>query len=419
MVSVISKTGKVLMPTSKHGKVKWLLRTGKAVIDKYEPFTIRLTYATTEYTQEVVLGVDAGSIHVGVSVVNVAENKELYSEEAILRTDIQDLLSDKRQNRRARRNNLRYRKPRFNNRKKPEGWLAPSIEHKIESHLKIIRNIMQSFPVSKIVIETASFDLQKILNDNISGKEYQEGDMRGFWNTREYVMFRDNHTCQCCHGKSKDKILNVHHIESRKTGGNSPANLITLCETCHSKYHKNLLDIKFGKRSKSLRHETHMGIMRWAIYNRLKEECEKLGIKVEFTYGYITKNTRITAGLLKSHRVDARCITRYPTAKPVSEYNFSKFVRKCNRSLHKVNLLKGGVKKANKAPYLVHGFRLFDKVEYNNQVGFIFGRRASGYFDIRDLEGNSIHKSAKYKDLKILQYSNTKLTEKRRLQESV
>ena len=102
----------------------------------------------------------------------------------------------------------------------------------------MVDDVCKILPVTKIVVETASFDIQKIKNPEISGKEYQQGPQLDFWNVCEYVLFRDGHTCRCCKGKSKDRILNVHHIESRKTGGNSPDNLVTLCETCHKKYHK-------------------------------------------------------------------------------------------------------------------------------------------------------------------------------------
>ena len=90
----------------------------------------------------------------------------------------------------------------------------------------------------------------------------------GFWNVREYVLFRDNHQCQCCKGKSKDNRLNVHHIESRKTGGNSPSNLITLCETCHNDYHQGKIKLNI-KRGKSFRDAAFMGIMRKALLLRL------------------------------------------------------------------------------------------------------------------------------------------------------
>ena len=199
MVYILNKDGQPLMPTSRHGKVKHLLRNKKAKVVKRTPFTIQLLYDTDNYTQPITLGVDAGSKVVGISATT--KNKELYASETQLRNDIVELLSTRRQNRRTRRNRLRYRKPRFNNRSKPKGWLAPSITHKINSHLKLIENAHKILPISKIIIEVASFDIQKIKNPHISGKEYQEGEQLDFWNVREYVLFRDNHTCQHCKGK--------------------------------------------------------------------------------------------------------------------------------------------------------------------------------------------------------------------------
>ena len=175
-------------------------------------------------------------------------------------------------------------------------------------------------------------------------------------------MFRDSHTCQCCKGKSKDKILNVHHIESRKTGGNSPNNLITLCETCHKGYHNGTVKLPTTiKRGMSFRDATFMGIMRWSFYNRLKE----IYLNVSMTYGYITKNIRIENNLPKEHYIDARCISGNPNAEPLGYYFYQKKVRCHNRQIHKVNILKGGKKKLNQASYLVKGFRLFDMVKYD------------------------------------------------------
>lgn len=293
---------------------------------------------------------------------------------------------------------------------KNKGWLAPSIEHKIQTHFKVVEDVHKILPITKIIVETASFDIQKIQNPDIHNEEYQHGEQLGFWNVREYVLFRDNHTCQCCKGKSKDKILNVHHIESRKIGGNSPDNLITLCETCHKGYHNGTVKLpKTIKRGVSFRDATFMGIMRWSFYDRLKE----IYPNVFMTYGYITKNTRIKHNLPKEHYVDARCISGNPNAEPLSYYYYQKKVRCHNRQIHKANILKGGKKKLNQASYIVKGFRLYDKVEYYGQVGFIFGRRSSGYFDIRKLNGEMIHRSASWKKLKLLEPRKSLLTERR------
>ena len=414
MVYVLNRDGQPLMPTNRHGKVKHLLKDGKAKVVKRCPFTIQLAYKSTNYTQPITLGVDAGSKTIGLSASG--ETKEYYAAEVVLRNDIVDLLSTRLQNRRSRRNRkTRYRKARFLNRvkSKNKGWLTPSIEQKIGTHLRTVRDVHTILPITRIVVETASFDLQKIKalengTDVPTGTEYQQGDMLGFWNVREYVFFRDGHTCQCCKGKSKDPILNVHHIESRKTGGNAPNNLITLCETCHKKYHKGLVALNV-KRGNQHQHDTFMGIMRWAFYNRLKDTYKN----VSMTYGYITKNTRIENGLPKEHRIDALCIAGHPKAERMTEWYYQKKVRCHNRQIHKNTIQKGGYRKRNQAPYEVCGFRLFDKVSYNGQKCFIFGRRSSGSFDIRLLDGTKINAGVSYKKLELLEKRKTILTERR------
>ena len=411
MVYVLNIEGKPLMPC-KEAKARKLLKENKAKIYKKEPFTIQLLFICENQTQDITLGVDAGSKHIGLSATT--KEKELYAADVELRNDIVDLLSTRRQNRRTRRNRLRYRKPRFNNRvhSKKNGWLAPSVEQKIQTHFKVVEDIHKLLPITKIVVETASFDIQKIKNPEIHNEEYQQGEQLGFWNVREYVLFRDNHTCQCCKGKSKDKILNVHHIESRKTGGNAPNNLITLCETCHKGYHNGTVELpKTIKRGMSFKDAAFMGIMRWSFYNRLKE----IYPNVFMTYGYITKDTRIKNNLPKDHYIDARCISGNPNAEPLGYYFYQKKVRCHNRQIHKANILKGGKKKLNQASYLVKGFRLFDKVEFEGQVCFIFGRRSSGYFDIRKLNGEVISRSVSWKKLKILETRKSLLMERRAL----
>ena len=410
MVYVISIEGRPLMPC-KEAKARKLLKQNTAKIYKREPFTIQLLFECENQTQDITLGVDAGSKHIGLSATT--NSKELYSADVELRNDIVNLLSTRREARRTRRNRLRYRAPRFNNRirSKNKGWLAPSIEQKIQCHFQVIQDVHSILPITKIIVETASFDIQKIKKPDISGKEYQEGEQLGFWNVREYVLARDQYTCQCCKGKSKDHILNVHHIESRRTGGNAPNNLITLCETCHKGYHIGTVQLPQNiKRGTSFKDAAFMGIMRWALYNRLKE----LYPNVSMTFGYITKSIRIQNNLPKEHYIDARCISGNPNAEPLGYYFYQKKVRCHNRQIHKFNILKGGKKRLNQAPYIVKGFRLFDKVKYNGQECFIFGRRNNGYFDLRKIDGTKINANANYKKISLLQIRKNYITEKRR-----
>lgn len=397
------------MPTERFGKVRRLLKNSLAHVVRRIPFTIQLDYDTTDFTQPITLGIDAGSKHIGVSATTT--EKELYAADVELRNDIVDKLSTRRELRRTRRSRLRHRKPRFDNRvsSKNKGWLAPSVENKVHTHMSVVKNACKILPVSNIVVETASFDMQKIKHTDIQGEEYQQGEQLGFWNVREYVLWRDGHVCQHCHGKSKDPVLNVHHLESRKTGGDAPSNLITLCETCHKAYHRGKFELKI-KRGKPLRDAAFMGIMRWAFYKRLKKEYPN----VSMTFGYITKNTRITNNLPKEHYVDARCISGHPQAKPMGYYFYQKKVRCQNRQIHKANFLKGGRKKLNQAPFLVRGFRLFDLVSYEGISYYVFGRRVSGYFDIRKLDGTKANNgSVSYKKLKLINTQKTILTERR------
>lgn len=410
MVYVINKDGQPLMPTSRHGKVRRLLKSGKAKVLKRCPFTIQLLYDSTNYTQPVSLGIDAGSKHIGVSAAT--KEKILYEADVELRNDIVDLLFTRRQNRRTRRNRkTRYREPRFDNRRRSDGWLAPSIQNKVDTHLKVVENVHKILPITSITVETASFDIQKIKNPDVTGTDYQQGEQLGFWNIREYVLFRDGHKCQCCKGKSKDPVLNVHHIESRKTGGDAPNNLITLCETCHKGYHNGTVTLpKTIRRGMKFNDAAFMGIMRWAFYNRLKESYPE----VHMTYGYITKNIRISNNLPKEHYVDARCISGNPQALPSGEVFFQKKVRCHNRQIYKNTILKGGVRRRNQGGYLVKGFRLFDKVAYGDREYFIFGRRQSGFFDLRNLSGCKVNKgSLSYRKIRFLEARQYYLCERR------
>ena len=409
MVYVLNKQGKPLMPC-KEAKARKLLKQNKAKIAKHEPFTIQLLFDCENQIQEVNLGIDAGSKCIGVSATT--EKQVLYEADVELRNDIVKKLSSRREARRTRRNRLRYRPARFNNRvhSKNKGWLAPSIEQKINTHLQVIRHLYEILPITKLIVETAQFDIQKINNPEISGEEYQQGNQLGFWNVRAYVLFRDNYKCQCCHGKSKDNVLNVHHIESRKTGGNAPNNLIALCGTCHKAYHKGEVELKL-KRGKSYRDAAFMGVMRKTLLLRLKQTYPN----VYETYGYITKNTRIENNLLKEHHIDARCISGNPLVEPLEYYLYQKCVRRQNRKMTKDKFLKGGIKKNNQLIGDVFGFKLFDTVEYQNKQYFVFGKRKSGLLDIRTLDGEKVNNgSISYKKLKRIKHNSTRLTERRR-----
>ena len=369
MVYVLNKQGQPMMPTERHGKVRRMLRDGLAHVVRLVPFTIQLDYSSGMEVQEVSLGIDAGSKHIGVSATT--EKREVLAMQVEERDDVVKLIADRREVRRTRRNRkTRYRAAKFDNRRRKEGWFAPSSENRISAHLRMIKFVCSILPVTNTTIEVAQFDSQKIKDDKIAGIEYQQGEQLGFWNVREYVLARDGHICQHCKGKSKDKVLNVHHIESRKTGGNAPNNLITLCETCHKAYHSGEITLKI-RRDTSLRDAASMSIMRWEVYNRAKNEFNN----VHLTFGYMTKHCRIHNGIAKTHCADALCISGNTVAERLPWFYGIRLIRRHNRSLHLFKPGKGGVRRNNVASHWIGESRLqqYDYVEWNGQKAFISG----------------------------------------------
>ena len=415
MVYVINQNGQPLMPTENHRMVRLLLKNKKAKVVRRTPFTIKLMVKTKEFIQPVTLGVDAGSKKVGLSAST--KTKELFATELLPRNDVVKNLSTRREFRRARRNRkTRYRKARFNNRvhSKHKGWLAPSVEVKIQEHITAINRICKILPIAKVEVETAEFDLQLIKAVEAGlpvpvGEDYQKGEQLGYYNVRQYVFHRDGYTCQHCGAHGDGVKFEVHHLESRKTGGNAPDNLITLCSHCHELVTNGaIIDLNKRKR-KSTRDATFMGIMRKTLMERLRNE---LTIPVFETKGYITKYVRETHKLPKSHMIDALCIAGHPTAKRIDSSYTLKPVRNHNRQLHRASILKGGVRKANQAAKYVKGFRLFDKVLYRNQECFVWGRRTSGSMKLKTLDSAFLKDGVSWKYLKLLERSSNYLIER-------
>ena len=296
-VPVINMRNEPLMPTSPR-RARILLISGKARVISSNPFTIQLLYATGETKQPVTLGIDAGYKHIGFSVVT--EKRELISGEAVMRTDMPKLNVEKSMYRRNRRNRLWYRQPRFMNRRNNrEGWFAPSIAHKLQTHIKLIEKLKKILPVTKTVIEVASFDTQKMKNPEISGIEYQQGELQGY-EIREYLLEKFHRKCVYC-GKT-NVPMEIEHLTPKSRGGsNTVDNLAISCHECNQKKN-NLTAEEFGypkvrKRTLiPLKNSAFMNIVRWKLA-QLTEAA--------YTFGYITKKNRISLGLDKSHANDA------------------------------------------------------------------------------------------------------------------
>jgi hypothetical protein len=407
LVYVISMREKPLMPTGNR-KARKLLSMGKAKVKYLTPFTIQLTYVTGETVQPVVASIDPGYEHVGVCVITA--NEELYSAEVTLRTDIVKLLSEKRMYRGGRRGRKVWnRVGKSLKDTKPKGWLPPSMQHRLDSHVRIVDDLAKILPVSEVRIEVGSFDIQKLKNPDINGTDYQHGNTYGFANVREYVFWRDDYTCQnpkCNKSpfRNKNVFLQTHHIISRQIGGDRPDNLITLCKKCHDKYHEGKLDITFEIKQ-GYKAPTFMSIFR----KRLPELLGNKGYDVVETFGYITKLKREELELEKSHLNDAFIIAGGNGQVRNKNTYYIKQVRRQNRKLHKGS--RSHIK--NTAPRYIQGFQRWDKIRYNGKECFINGRRQTGYFNLITLDGTKVHASAKASELRLLESAKTMLIERR------
>jgi len=402
-VYVINRDGQPLMPC-KPAKASHLLKEGKAKVVRRTPFTIQLQWDCETGTQPVTAGMDTGSKMVGCAAT--ANGQVVYQSEVQLRTDVSKKMkkrSSYRRNRRGRK--CRYRPARWLNQAsmKKEGGLAPSIRSKVESHYREKNFIESILPVSSWILELASFDIHKITNPEVSGVGYQDGNQKGYYNVKAYILNRDGYKCQHCKGKSKDKKLHVHHIIWKSKGGSDePKNLITLCSECHSELHDGKFELK-GKRSKT-KHATEIGIV--------KSQLKKSSWEFEETFGYITKWKREQVlRLSKSHVNDAVAIC----------CGEGEFVTPRNNTYFKRHVAAGDYRQTMgrhsqmRIPTgKLFGIRKFDLISTSRGIGFVKAKRSRGFFIISDLGGNVIHANANVKkDCRRLVARTTTLIEER------
>ena len=384
MVYVLNFNGTPLMPCSE-AKARHLLKDGKAIVAKRCPFTIKLLWQCESNVQEIVAGMDTGSKIVGVACQS--NGKVLYKAEMQLRQDVSDKMKQRRMYRRNRRGRkTRYRKARWMNRAsmRRKGRIAPSIESKIVAHLREKRFVESILPVSRWVVELASFDIHKIVNPDVTGKCYQEGNQKGFYNVKAFVLHRDEYTCQKC--KTKKGKLQVHHIIFRCHGGtDTPENLITLCASCHDALHRGAFSLK-ARKSKT-KHATEVGLV--------KAQLEKRFGEFEPMFGYETKFVREQLlGLPKEHYNDAIAICC--EGAEIKENTVKILFRKC--------VSKGDYRQTNgsrsekRIPTgKLFGLRKYDKVKTPFGIGFVKGKRSSGYFAIANIKDEVLSASCNVK----------------------
>ena len=382
-VFVLSVTGKPLMPTTPRRARLWLTAK-RACVVRREPFTIQLRFDTTDYTQPVTVGVDTGSQTVGMAAIGNGE--VLYQAEVHLRTDISLKLTQRRQYRRTRRSRkTRYRAVRWANRRRPSGWLPPSLRSKAEATLKAVHFVARLLPVSQINVEIGSFDTQKMQNPDIQSIEYQQGRLQGYL-VREYVLSKWSRRCSYC--GASNLPLQLEHIVPRSRGGsNRTSNLTLACEPCNVRKGNQTAE-EFGypeiqaQAKAPLKDAAHVSSIKTAVVNQLAQQFGP--VQVAVTYGYETKYKRIQVlGLPKSHTNDAAAIACEIGAivKPSSVVFQIRCVPRGSYQLF------NGKRSEHKvwAPHKVKGWKLYELVEAKGRIGYIGGRRLKGSFVIKDL----------------------------------
>lgn len=405
-VYVLSKTNKPLMPTSP-ARARHLLRAGEARVARLVPFTIRLTVETPEAVQPVYAGQDPGLTQ-GVAAVR-EDGKVLFRAEVRCRPDISENLAERRMYRRSRRNRkTRYRKARYLNRRKPDGWVAPSIRQLKHEHDKLRRLVESILPVTGWAVELNKFDFQKMENPDIQGIQYQCGPQRGYFDVREYVLERDGYACVLCGSTSNRKLYRFRGRSDR------PKNLVTLCGECHRKAVSD--GIPFAVLVENYRWAARVNVMR-ALW--------KPAAGTAFVTAEQVNASREALGLTKTHAGDALAavhaaygITPQPGGVPVY---LGRYVRQKNRQLHRANPGKGGIRQpANANRYLVNRsgvrFRKYDLVVYRSKTGrvvkgYINTLFSRGAVRITDYSGKELYAGASINRLKKLQNTDTLIWE--------
>lgn len=383
---VLNKNGDPLMPCSPV-KARKLLKNNKAKVVSCLPFTIKLFHGCSGYKQQTTLKIDTGSKIIGCAVVG--NGKTLYASEVKTRQDIRKKMSQRAIFRRNRRNRkTRYRKARFENRKRNSGWLTPTLRSKVQTHLKEICFVKSILPITKTIIEIANFDIHKLTNPNVKGKEYQEGRKKNFYNTKAFILSRDKYICQKCKSCKDGLKLNIHHIIFRSNGGtDSPDNLITLCESCHNQIHKYKNPEKESlKLQKKIVTKTIDAVQVSTIGSFLRKNLE-----FQETFGYETKYNREVLELPKAHFVDAICVG----------LGEGEVIKMPSCVFKKVSIACGDYQQTESQPNKtgkrsalprkkIFGFNRFDKVKYFKTTSFIKGRMSTGYAILIDINGNKL-----------------------------
>lgn len=338
LIYILDASGRSLMPTTRIGHIRRLLNRGKARIATKVPFTVQLKYETAGITQPLHGGTDPGRTNIGESTVD-DDGRVLYKAHVETRNrEVPKLMTERKQHRQASRRGERLRRKRraakcgtttefpegrmipgckepvmmkdiintearFSNRKRPEGWITPTVRQLVQTHLNMVRKVCRILPVTDWTIETNRFAFMKMDDGSIKGVDFQNGRLKTYKNSHEYIYSMQDGKCGCC----GNPIEHYHHLVPRSKGGSdTPENLMGLCNSCHDKVHKGELSLeKIGLHKKY----AALSVLNQAMPYIVNGLIEMFGEEnVHFCEGYETKLVRESFCIGKDHPEDAVCI---------------------------------------------------------------------------------------------------------------
>lgn len=343
-VYVVSQNGRPLMPSYRYAHIRILLKEGKAKVVKTKPFTIKLLYETTEYTQPLYGGTDPGRTNIGNAVLN-QDGDPVYADHVETRNkQVPDLMKERAAHRSASRRGERLRRQRraikngtitfpiekerllpgcekpivnkfiinsearFSNRKRSPGWLTPTARQLVQTTLNMVKKILTILPVIDWTLEINRFAFMLMEDGSVRGVDFQNGRMKNFEAVNSYIYAMQDGKCPVC----RKPIEHYHHIVPRSQGGsNRPDNIIGICADCHEKIHtkKDPEVLTAIKKAGEKKKYSALSVLNQAIPYIYQELAEIFGEEhVHICYGWQTKGLYTRIGFPKTHNADAVCI---------------------------------------------------------------------------------------------------------------
>jgi 5-methylcytosine-specific restriction endonuclease McrA len=408
-VFVLGSDRRPLMPCSEK-RARLLLERGRAAVIRRYPFTIILNDRSQDdcELQTIEIKLDPGSKVTGIAVVRERSAVLFLAELTHCGRQISEKLTARAAFRRRRRGNLRYRPARFDNRTKPDGWLAPSLRHRVETTASWVARLRRLAPVTGIAMELVRFNMQTLENPEIEGAEYQRGTLYGF-ELRQYLLAKWSHACAYC-GET-GVPLNLDHIVPRARGGsNRVSNLACACILCNEakgarpveEFLAGRLDVLARVKAaakRPLKDAAAVNSTRWALFEALRAT----GLPVEAASGGRTKWNRTRLGVPKTHALDAACVGE---VEALTGWEVPSLAIKCTgrgsyqrTRLDAYGFPRGYLTRSKR----IRGFQTGDMVRAavptGKKAGVHTGRvavRATGSFNIQTPTGVIQHINAKY-----------------------